>query len=66
MACLRGVSVRQFDRNLGFAAAVNRGCRLTDGPWVLLLNPDVTVPDGFLDDVLGAVARADVTPDVRA
>ncbi len=64
VARLRGVSVRHFDRNLGFAAAVNRGCRLTGGPWVLLLNPDVTVPDGFLDDVLGAVARADVAPDV--
>lgn len=64
VARLRGVSVRRFEHNLGFAAAVNRGCRLTAGPWVLLLNPDVTVPDGFLDDVLGAVARADVTPDV--
>src|SRR6476469_7719933 len=27
VARLRGVSVRHFDRNLGFAAAVNRGCR---------------------------------------
>ena len=29
--------------------------RLTGGPWVLLLNPDVTVPDGFLDDVLASL-----------
>jgi GT2 family glycosyltransferase len=61
---MRGVSVRHFDRNLGFAAGVNRGCRLTDGPWVLLLNPDVTVPDGFLDDVLVAAARAEPSADV--
>lgn len=59
---LGGVTVRRFDRNLGFAAAVNRGCRLSTGPWVLLLNPDVTVPDGFLDDVFGAVARAEEAP----
>jgi GT2 family glycosyltransferase len=58
----RGASVRHFDHNLGFAAAVNRGCRLTTGPWVLLLNPDITVPDGFLDAVLGTV-RADAAPD---
>ncbi len=64
VARLRGVSVRRFDENLGFAAAVNRGCRLTAGPWVLLLNPDITVADGFLDDVLGALSRTELTPDV--
>jgi GT2 family glycosyltransferase len=64
VAKLRGVSVRRFDANLGFAAAVNRGCRLAGGGWVLLLNPDITVPDGFLDDVLGVLARADASPDV--
>jgi GT2 family glycosyltransferase len=64
VAKLRGVSVRRFDQNLGFAAAVNRGCRLTSGPWVLLLNPDITVPDGFLDDVLGVLARAEVSSNV--
>jgi GT2 family glycosyltransferase len=61
LARLPGVSVRRFDQNLGFAAAVNRGARLGAGPWVLLLNPDVTVPDGFLDDVQGAMARADAS-----
>lgn len=54
---LSGVIVRRTRRNIGFARAVNRGCRLRPGGrWVLLLNPDVTVPDGFLDDVLAAVA----------
>ncbi len=64
VAKLRGVSVCRFDANLGFAAAVNRGCRQTAGPWVLLLNPDITVPDGFLDDVLGRAARGDLAADV--
>lgn len=63
VAKLRGVSVRRFDRNLGFAAAVNRGCRLSGCEWVLLLNPDVTVPDGFLDDVFTRVAKADISAD---
>lgn len=56
VARLRGVTVCRSAANLGFAAAVNRGCKQTAGPWVLLLNPDVTVPDGFLDDVLGRAA----------
>ncbi|MBX9626007.1 MAG: glycosyltransferase family 2 protein [Gemmataceae bacterium] len=60
LARLRGVTVRRHTRNHGFARAVNRGCRGGRGagsPWVLLLNPDVSVPDGFLDEVLAAAER---------
>jgi GT2 family glycosyltransferase len=62
---LSGVTIRRFSRNHGFARAVNRGAKVArehpnrqpvECPWVLLLNPDVTVPDGFLDEAL-AVAR---------
>jgi GT2 family glycosyltransferase len=53
---LNGVSVRRWRRNRGFARAVNEGCRLSRGEWVLLLNPDMTLPSGFLEQVLG---RAD-------
>lgn len=49
---LRGVRVLSNHENLGFAAAVNRGFHDSDSEWILLLNPDVTVPDGFLDDAL--------------
>jgi N-acetylglucosaminyl-diphospho-decaprenol L-rhamnosyltransferase len=49
---LPGVSLRRWRRNRGFARAVNEGCRLGQAPWVLLLNPDVTVSEGFLDEVL--------------
>lgn len=66
-----GVAVRRFNRNVGFARAVNRGVgdatepggRRIDRPaappsdWVLLLNPDVTVPDEFLDEVVASVGR---------
>ena len=49
-----GVSVRRWSRNRGFARAANEGCRLSRGGWLLLLNPDMSVPAGFLDQVLEA------------
>jgi GT2 family glycosyltransferase len=51
------VAVRRWGRNRGFAQAVNEGCRLSRGEWILLLNPDVTVPDDFLPGVLGLADR---------
>ena len=54
-----GVSLRRWGRNRGFARAVNEGVRLSQGRWVLLLNPDVTVPAGFLDAVLALANRLD-------
>ncbi len=47
-----GVSLRRWGRNRGFARAVNEGCRLSGGAWLLLLNPDVTLPEEFLERVL--------------
>jgi GT2 family glycosyltransferase len=49
---LPGVSVRRWRANRGFARAVNEGCRLSQGEWFLLLNPDTTLSEGFLDHVL--------------
>jgi GT2 family glycosyltransferase len=54
---LSGVTVVRCGRNYGFATAVNRGSRRSRGEWVLLLNPDVTVHDGFLDEVLESAQR---------
>jgi GT2 family glycosyltransferase len=69
---LSNVTVRRFSRNYGFARAVNRGVldpvpprdsrtRSSSPPaasdWILLLNPDVTVEDGFLDDVVTFVEK---------
>ena len=54
---LSGVTIRGFNRNHGFAKAVNRGSRLGKGKWLLLMNPDVTVEDGFLDDAIAAIDR---------
>lgn len=52
-----GVSLRRWRRNRGFARAVNEGCRLSQGQWFLLLNPDVSVPDRFLNNVLELTER---------
>jgi GT2 family glycosyltransferase len=62
---LGGITIRGFSRNHGFARAVNRGCGLGKGQWILLLNPDVTVEDGFLDDVLATIDRLEAN-DPRA
>jgi N-acetylglucosaminyl-diphospho-decaprenol L-rhamnosyltransferase len=62
---MAGVSVRRWEANHGFARAANEGCRLSQGEWFLLLNPDTTLSEGFLD---GALALADhlTTAEPRA
>ena len=54
---LGGVELISNGENLGFATAVNRGIAACVAEWTLLLNPDVTVPDEFLDEVLLAAER---------
>ena len=61
----QGVALRQFNRNNGFARAANEGCRLAAGNWVLLLNPDTAVSDGFLDQ-LEALCRTLDAEEPRA
>ena len=66
--CVRGwagVSLRCFNRNRGFARAVNEGCRRARGQWLLLLNPDVRVPEEFLDRIVESAERlVDADPRV--
>ena len=47
-----GVSLRRWGRNRGFARAVNEGARLSRGDWFLLLNPDMSLSEGFLEGVV--------------
>jgi N-acetylglucosaminyl-diphospho-decaprenol L-rhamnosyltransferase len=48
----RGVSLRRWGRNRGYARAVNEGCRLSRGHWLLVLNSDLTLTEGFLAGAL--------------
>lgn len=54
-----GLSLRRWRRNQGFARAANEGCRLSRGDWFLILNPDVTLPPGFLDEALRLLGELD-------
>jgi GT2 family glycosyltransferase len=60
-----GIAWRGVGKNRGFARAVNAGVRRASGDWILLLNPDVSVPDEFLDQVIAAAeARLADDPNV--
>ncbi|MFL5330426.1 MAG: glycosyltransferase family 2 protein [Gemmataceae bacterium] len=60
-----GISVHSLGCNRGFARAVNEGCQASHGQWLLLLNPDMHVPDEFVDKVLVAAEQiAEKDPNV--
>ena len=42
------------DRNLGYAAANNRGAALAQGEWLALLNNDLVLPRGWFEPLLAA------------
>lgn len=54
---IEGISLRRFNRNRGFARAVNEGCWLSRGDCFLLLNPDMSAAPGFLDEVESLAQR---------
>jgi GT2 family glycosyltransferase len=54
----RSVSLRRWKQNRGFARAVNEGCRLSQGNWILLLNPDVTIGPAFIEDAINRAERS--------
>ena len=49
------VRVITNERNLGFPAAVNQGLRDARGDYLVLLNNDVVVTDGWLDQLVALV-----------
>jgi GT2 family glycosyltransferase len=55
-----GARVLRLGRNLGFAAAVNRGIEATDAEWVAILNNDVTLEPDWLAKLLDAAAQEDI------
>jgi len=60
---VRGAVVVRSSVNLGFGAGCNRGVRASRGEYVVLLNDDTEVEDGWLDAL---VATADRHPEAGA
>jgi GT2 family glycosyltransferase len=52
-----GARVLRLGRNLGFAAAVNRGIEAASADWVAILNNDITLEPGWLAELLAAAER---------
>jgi GT2 family glycosyltransferase len=59
LAAAAGARVLKMGRNLGFAAAVNRGIEAADTEWVAVLNNDVTLKPDWLAKLLEAAAQED-------
>jgi glycosyltransferase involved in cell wall biosynthesis len=49
------VTIVTNTKNLGFPAAINQGLQLARGEYLVLLNNDVVVTDGWLDQLIGLV-----------
>lgn len=49
-----GVTVVRRGTNGGFGANVNTGVAAATGKWILILNSDLTLPEGFVDDIYRA------------
>jgi GT2 family glycosyltransferase len=58
-----GLRVVFRDDNGGFAAGVNTGWREARGAWLLVLNPDVVVTEGWLGEVVARVRRFEADPE---
>lgn len=54
------INLIRSDRNLGFAAGMNRAIAASSSPYVLLLNPDVRVVPDMIGRLYGAIDRAPV------
>jgi GT2 family glycosyltransferase len=52
-----GVRVLRLEKNLGFAAAVNRGIREASSEWIAVFNNDVTLAPDWLERIIGAAER---------
>lgn len=52
-----GVMVHKNRTNVGFARAVNQCMSKTGAPYILILNPDTIIGEGFFDSMLGYMSE---------
>ncbi len=57
VAMQAGARVIRLEKNLGFAAAVNRGIADTDADWIAILNNDVTLAPDWLANLLASAEK---------
>ena len=61
LGCIRGATILHNENNLGYLRSVNRAAATARGEWLLLLNNDTEVTDGWLTALLEcAESAADV------
>lgn len=53
----KDIYFKRLDKNYGFSKAVNEGIKLAKGEYVLLLNNDTVVCEGFLDELVKSIAQ---------
>ena len=57
LAGIEGLQVLRNERNLGFVGSCNRGAEAANGRFLVLLNNDTQVLEGWLDELLGTFER---------
>ena len=55
----REAEVLALDKNYGFCAAVNKGIRASDTPYVILLNNDTEAEPEFVEALLSEIGKSD-------
>lgn len=53
------VRIKKLDQNYGFSRAVNEGLRMSEAPFVILLNSDTKVEPGFTGALLSTIKKDD-------
>lgn len=57
LAAIEGLIYIRNDRNLGFVGSCNRGARRARGEYLVMLNNDTRVLEGWLDELVGTLKR---------
>jgi GT2 family glycosyltransferase len=53
----KDITFKQLDKNYGFSRAVNEGIKLAKGEYILLLNNDTELCEGFFEEILKVMLK---------